>query len=212
MELTYTKCGDYLIPDLVLSDTKEYHIGKYGRLRRAYLKEHRPILYTDLIVTEKLFPHLEEIDTACRERLEIIEKAMMQQESITEALKAVDQMAWVRSMNSIHNRAEEIVLDELVTVEGGNAMILEAMYNGEFYPCETVVPTSPEYRKAIQTCAALMEQLSQRLSKEDYALVEELRAQNAIAQCEESESHFKYGFSAGLIVQQEAHEQLQNKK
>ena len=73
-------------------------------------------------------------------------------------------------------------------------MILEAMYNGEFYPCETVVPTSPEYRKAIQTCAELMEQLSQRLSKEDYALVEELRAQNAIAQCEESESHFKYGF------------------
>ena len=96
-------------------------------------------------------------------------------------------------------------------------MILEAMYNGEFYPCETVAPASPEYRKAIQTCAALMEQLSQRLSKEDYALVEEplveeLRAQNAIAQCEESESHFKYGFSAGLIVQQEAHEQLQNKK
>ena len=91
-------------------------------------------------------------------------------------------------------------------------MIFEAMYNGEFYPCETVVPTSPEYRKAIQTCVALMEQLSQRLSKEVYALVEELRAQNAIAQCEESESHLKYGFSAGLIVQQEAHEQLQNKK
>lgn len=88
-------------------------------------------------------------------------------------------------------------------------MILEAMYNGEFYPCEIVVPTSPEYRKAVKTCAALMEQLSQRLSKEDYALVEELRAQTAIAQCEESESHFKYGFSAGLIVQQEAHEQLQ---
>ena len=56
MELTYTQCGDYFIPNLVLSDTKEYHIGKYGRLRRAYLKEHRPILYTDLIVTEKLFP------------------------------------------------------------------------------------------------------------------------------------------------------------
>lgn len=78
------------------------------------LKEHRPILYTDLIVTEKLFPHLEEIDTACRERLEIIEKAMMQQEGVTEALKAADQMAWVRSMNSIHNRAEETVLAELV--------------------------------------------------------------------------------------------------
>ena len=112
--LSYTKCGDYLIPDLVLSDTKEYHIGKYGRLRRAYLKEHRPILYTDLIVTEKLFPHLEEIDIACRERLEIIEKAMMQQEGVTETLKTADQIAWVRSMNSIHNRAKEIVLAELV--------------------------------------------------------------------------------------------------
>ena len=91
-------------------------------------------------------------------------------------------------------------------------MILEAMYNGEFYPCETVVPASPEYRKAVQTCAALMEQLSQRLSKEDYALVEELRAQNAIAQCEESESHFKYEFSAGLITQQEAYNQLKDKQ
>ena len=91
-------------------------------------------------------------------------------------------------------------------------MILEAMYNGEFYPCETVVPTSPEYRKAVIACEKLMEQLSQRLSKEDYALVEKLRAQNAIAQCEESESRFKYGFSAGLIVQQEAYEQMHHKK
>ena len=114
MELTYTQCGDYLIPDLVLSDTKEYHIGKYGRLRRSYLKEHRPILYTDLIVTEKLFPHLEEIDIACRERLEIIEKAMMQQEGVTETLKTADQMAWVCSMNSIRSRAENIVLIELI--------------------------------------------------------------------------------------------------
>ena len=64
MELPYTQCGDYLIPDLVLSDTKKYHIGTYGRLRHAYLKEHRPILYTELIVTDKLLPNLEEIDTA----------------------------------------------------------------------------------------------------------------------------------------------------
>ena len=87
-------------------------------------------------------------------------------------------------------------------------MILEEMFNGRFYPCETVVPTSPEYRKAVQTCAELMDQLSQRLSKEDYELVQELRAQTAIAQCEESESHFKYGFSAGLLVQKEAYEQV----
>lgn len=64
---------------------------------------------------------------------------------------------------------------------------------------QSVVPTSPEYRKAVIACEKLMEQLSQRLSKEDYELVQELRAQTAIAQCEESESHFKYGFSAGLM-------------
>ena len=91
-------------------------------------------------------------------------------------------------------------------------MILEEMYSGRFYPCETVVPTSEVYRKAVKACENLMEQLSQRLSKEDYELVKELRAQTAIAQCEESESHFKYGFSAGLIVQHEAYEQINGEK
>ena len=91
-------------------------------------------------------------------------------------------------------------------------MILEEMYSGRFYPCETVVPTSEAYRKAVKACEKLMEQLSQRLSKEDYELVQELRAQTAIAQCEESESHFKYGFSAGLIVQHEAYEQVNGEK
>ena len=114
MELTYTKCGDYYIPDIVLSDTKGYHIGKYGRMHRTYLKEQRPGLYNQRVLTEKLFPHREEIDTACRERLEIIETAMMQREGVTEALKAADQMEWVRRMNNIRSRAEEIVLTELV--------------------------------------------------------------------------------------------------
>ena len=117
MELTYTQCGDYLIPNLVLSDTKEYHIGKYGRMRRAYLKEYRPALYSILLLTEKLFPRLAEIDAACKNRLDIIETAMMRQEGVTEALKTTDQMEWVRRMNSIHSRAEEIVLHELVYAE-----------------------------------------------------------------------------------------------
>ena len=91
-------------------------------------------------------------------------------------------------------------------------MILEEMYSGRFYPCETVVLTSEVYCKAVKACEKLMEQLSQRLSKEDYELVKELRAQTAIAQCEESESHFKYGFSAGLIVQHEAYEQVNGEK
>ena len=112
MELTYTQCGDYLIPNLVLADTQEYYIGKYGRMRRAYLKEYRPVLYSTLLLTEKLFPHLAEIDAVCKNRLEIIEA-----ESVTEALKAADQMEWVRRRNSIHSRAEEIVLHELVYAE-----------------------------------------------------------------------------------------------
>lgn len=117
MELTYTQCGDYLIPNLVLADTQEYYIGKYGRMRRAYLKEYRPVLYSTLLLTEKLFPHLAETDAACKNRLEIIETAMMRQEGVTEALKADDQMEWVCRRNSIHSRAEEIVLHELVYAE-----------------------------------------------------------------------------------------------
>ena len=112
MELTYTQCGDYLIPNLVLSDTREYHIGKYGRMRHAYMKDHRPALYSTLLLTEKLFSHLAEIDAACKNRLEIIEAEMMCREGVT-----ADQMGWVRRRNSIHSRAEEIVLHELVYAE-----------------------------------------------------------------------------------------------
>ena len=117
MEPTYTQCGDYLIPNLVLADTQEYYIGKYGRMRRAYLKEYRPALYSTLLLTEKLFPHLAETDAACKALLDIIETALMRREGVTEALKAADQMEWVRRRNSIHSRAEEIVLHELVYAE-----------------------------------------------------------------------------------------------
>ena len=114
MELTYRKCGDYYIPNLTLRDTKEYSIGKYGWMRRTYLEEHRPFLYHELLVTERLMAHLEEIDTACREQLEVMEKDMMAQEGVTEALKAADQMEWVRRCNSIRSRAEEVILRELI--------------------------------------------------------------------------------------------------
>ena len=95
MEPTYTQRGDYLIPNLVLSDTKEYHIGKYGRMRRIYLKEHRPAIYSTLLLTEKLFSHLSEIDAACKTRLDIIEAEMMCQEGVTEALKAAEVVSTV---------------------------------------------------------------------------------------------------------------------
>ena len=111
---TYRQVGDYFIPNLALPDTGSHQIGKYGRMRRSYLKEHRQILYTNYVVEGTLFEHLAEIDQACNERMGNIVSAMAKQEGVTEALKAADQMEWVRRMNNIRNRAEEIVLTELV--------------------------------------------------------------------------------------------------
>ena len=111
---TYRQEGDYLIPNLALPDEPEYQIGKYGRMRRSYLKEHRPVLYANLLTSGTLHRHLAEIDQACNERMAIIVSDMARQEDVTEALKAADQMEWVRRMNNIHSRAEEIVLTELV--------------------------------------------------------------------------------------------------
>ena len=110
----YRQVGDYFIPNLILPDDSDYQIGKYGRLRRNYLKEHRKILYANYVVEGTLFKHLYEIDQACNERIEIIVSAMSEQEGMTEALKAADQMEWVRRKNNIRNRAEEIILTELV--------------------------------------------------------------------------------------------------
>lgn len=111
---TYHQEGDYLIPNLILPDTSEYHIGKYGRMHRNYLKEHYPILYNNYLLEGTLFKHLAEIGQTCNERMEIIFAAIAKQEGMTEELKVTDQMEWGRRSNSIHNRAEEIVLAELV--------------------------------------------------------------------------------------------------
>ena len=83
-ELTYTRCGDYYIPDLKLSEQPEAPIGKYGRMRQRYLKEHRPGLYSSLILNEKLYPHLLEIDRAARERMDAMLPRMMEAAGVTE--------------------------------------------------------------------------------------------------------------------------------
>ena len=86
-------------------------------MRHAYLKEYRPAIYSTLLLTEKLFPHLAEIDSACKNWLDIIETAMMRPEGVTEALRAAYLMEWLRRMDSIHSRAEEIVWQEVVYTE-----------------------------------------------------------------------------------------------
>ena len=113
MDLAYTRNGDYLFPDLYLEDA-DLPIGKYGLLRKRYLKEHKRGWYSSLLLTGKLDAHLAEIDRTCTERIELTLNPLAQREGVTEALKAADQMEWVRRMNSIRARAEEIVLSELV--------------------------------------------------------------------------------------------------
>ena len=111
---TYIQVGDYYIPDLKDEEPGHYSIGKYGRMRKRYLQAHRPILFSELTLSGKLYQHLAETDHACKERVELIIWQMEGREGVTEALKAVDQIEWIRRMNSIRNRAEEIVLNELV--------------------------------------------------------------------------------------------------
>ena len=111
---TYRQEGDYLIPNLLPPEGSDTPLGKYGRLRRTFLKEHHNGIYTAMLMNGSLWEHLHEIDQLCKERLDLIASQMAEQENVNEALKASDQMEWVRRMNSIHNRAEEIVLADIV--------------------------------------------------------------------------------------------------
>ena len=111
---TYRQEGDYLIPNLTLPDEPEYQIGKYGRMRQKYLKEHRPILWNQMILEETLFPHLLEIEQAAQSRLEQMMPELAAEAGATESLKASDPMKWVGLMNTCKAQAEEIILDELI--------------------------------------------------------------------------------------------------
>ena len=111
---TYTQVGDVLLPNLSIGEDGQQPIGKYGRMRKHYLKEQHPVLYSELLLSGKLYSHQLEIDEACDGRMELLTCRLAEQEGVTGALKAADQMEWVRRMNSIRNRAEEIVLHELV--------------------------------------------------------------------------------------------------
>ena len=111
---SYTRVGDYLLPNLAIDESEQQSIGKYGRMRKRYLKEYRPVLYTNFLTSSKLDQHLAEIDESCEGRMELLTQQMVEQEGVTEVLKAADQMEWVRRMISIRSREEEIVLSELV--------------------------------------------------------------------------------------------------
>lgn len=111
-QITYTRCGDYNIPNLILSETETNSLGKYGRMRKNYLKEHRPVLWNSLILSEKLYPHLREIDETANRRMEQLMAAMLASAPVPD--KETQQMAWVQHMNALKAQAEEIIFAELI--------------------------------------------------------------------------------------------------
>lgn len=112
--LWYELIGDYYIPVLTLFSEEQRPIGKWGRMHREYLREHRPIIFNDLILSGQLWTYLADLNEQVQERLSLIVDQLKEAEGVTEDLKAADQMAWVGAMNSIHNRAEEIILREMI--------------------------------------------------------------------------------------------------
>lgn len=114
--LWYELHGDYYLPCLVIPEEENHTIGTWGRKHQQYLKEYHPMFYNDLILIGKLYSYLANIDTQARNKLNLIVKQLAEKEGIDECLKAQDQLAWVRAMNNIRNRAEEIVNAETIFV------------------------------------------------------------------------------------------------
>ena len=113
MNINYIRVGDYYIPDLTLPEEIR-PIGRWGRMHREYLREHKPIQYNCLLLSGKLWTYLADLNEQAQDRLERIIYQMKAAEGITEALKASDSMAWIGAMNNIHARAEEIIREELI--------------------------------------------------------------------------------------------------
>ena len=116
MNISYTKNGDYLLPDLILENKKQYNIGKYGLLRLNYIKKYKLGLYFDLLVSDKLNEYLHDIDTTVMEKVQKLIKELTEKENITEKLKDSNKMLWISKMNSIRNIVEETILKEYIYV------------------------------------------------------------------------------------------------
>ena len=112
--ITYSKQGDYYLPNLTLPPQPELNIGMYGRKRKEFLEKHHKVKYYNLLTSVKLVEHLNDVDLRARELEEKLIKEFSKQEGITEELKSNDMMSWVRKMNNIRNRVREIVFEEVV--------------------------------------------------------------------------------------------------
>lgn len=113
-KITYTQQGDYLLPDLKLPEQPKVEIGIWGKRHLRYLKNHHPIIYTNLLTSCKLTAYLADIDKEANEMFDRLVRQISKKESVTEKLKAENQMMWVREMNNIRNRVEEIIYQEII--------------------------------------------------------------------------------------------------
>lgn len=111
--IVYKLVGDYYIPVLALLD-EERTIGKYGRMHRDYLEEHNQMIFNDLLLTGQIWTYLADLNEQAQHRVQLIIRQMQEAENVTDELKEKDQLAWVRAMNSIRNRAKEIVVHEMI--------------------------------------------------------------------------------------------------
>ena len=116
MNISYTRKGDYLLPDLILKEKVQYNIGKYGLLRLQYIKKYKLGLYFDLFINDNLNEYLHDIDTTVMEKVQSLIKELDEKENINEKLKQDNQMLWVSKMNNIKNISEEIILKEYIYV------------------------------------------------------------------------------------------------
>lgn len=114
MNLTYEKCGDYLIPNLIPDSEPEGQLRKFGLMRKSYLEKHRRSIYSGLLLSGELKKHLLMIQEQAEERFDLLVEQMAKREGVTEHMKKQDQMLWVRRMNNIRERAEEIVREEII--------------------------------------------------------------------------------------------------
>lgn len=206
-ELNYIRCGDYYIPDIRLPDENR-PIGRWGRMHRDYIKDHTPIRFNELCLSGKLWAYLADLNEQAQSRLELIIEQMKAAEGVTDHMKRHEQLAWVGAMNSIRNRAEEIILREIIYREDGGCgmRILEEFWYGNIEPTEYDT-SSKEYKKLLELICRNEEKFRATMTDEQKELFEKytdcVREYQTITDCLIFQNSFKLGARMMLEVMEE---------
>lgn len=203
--LTYTQCGDYFIPDIRLAHTEAQILGKYGRMRRIFLEQNKPILFNDMILNETLFLHLWEVQQTCVKRMELLMEELLANNPAPD--KATQQLVWVAHMNSLKAQAEESVLRELVYEEDIVWKILEEFWYGNIEPTDYDTSSCKEYKKLQELICRNEEKLRVAMTDEQKTLFEKytdcVREHQTITECLIFQNSFKLGARMMLEVMEE---------